>query len=1201
MTISRNTFDPAKNYKRVRYHQDRDLLDSELNEQQDITHLEHRKMWDLLIGDGFYMGDTPQPVSGNIVTMEGGAVYVDGALEMIPGATLTYDPGKTSGVDVVYIELLKYNIDHTQDTALINPATGEPTAEREKWVLSYKAADTSGGVLPNNVTERKVVPVLFFDRATGVFMPVREQRLNLPLEALQGMLPGERITVGSITEDHLAFAAAEGLQSLLQNLAERTYDQAGSYLVEGFNTFLGGVDGSDVEVITNAGRAYIRGFRFHREWPNTTHVPKSVAVKAVRGEQKTFNSSQRRYPLNNGPLQATTQVEAIVEITANVTRGSVAGGEDLLTPNPVVDIIEVSQGATVYQEGVDWQQSGNSVDWLGTGNAPAIGTTYSVRWTYTKQMVKNTDYVDGGWFGVAGHPAPGTYHYVVTAFDATGETVFEAGSIISITTAARGLNLLTWLPVAGAQGYRVYRATNPGSRTNFLRLIQLGPEAISYVDDGVETTTSSVPPQSSPTTLDMSAFAIAPGDTDLINFGRTNLGDQPISGSNCSVDYNYYLGRRDIIYATTSEIKRLEGAPADNPKLPILPDGALGLCSVECPPNSTALVVRNFRLTRITMDQIHTIIRDVEALKYNDAQYQMNNDLQNRDAQTKKGIYSDDFSNDAQSDRYHPQWSARIDPIYRFVAPDRTATPNVLAVDYGNSQASFSEGLAMLPSTETLLINQTQWSGSKNINPHALFEKPRARIEISPNTGRRGFTDVHVRGMHFTPNAANVSVHCDGELVLSGLTADSSGALTAMFTIPADVRDGTRIVLMSDGVYEAKVGMEINAPLDISRILRVASGDEDGEGSQLAASPGETALMRIIRKIVTTILWKIRTWPTRVDPLAQTFRFEWNQVVSGIGLFFTSKDAFQPVNVQVRGITNGVPNGTVYAEKSVAPGDIVYNTETRIDFDDPFYAEAGKRYALVIGSESPLYEVRVAQLGQMGQDGLITRLDYTEGALFESANAEAWTPLPDTSLTMKVYGRKFDLDGVVRFMPITGVQFAAFNIDEYSTIPEGCAMLWEYSMNGGVSWDALVPAEEERLPNLATQVLVRVRLASNADNDSPVLSFRDVNLIGYLNGTAGVYVTRENELAQGVASTKVYAQMDIPSGTTIQWFCSNNGGATWEAMTIDVTRPITEEWTEYTLMRTFTNNTGNRVRYKASMTGTPLVYPRIHTLGATLS
>ena len=47
MSISRDTFDPAKNYKRVRYHQDRDLLDSELNEAQDIAIHERKKIADL--------------------------------------------------------------------------------------------------------------------------------------------------------------------------------------------------------------------------------------------------------------------------------------------------------------------------------------------------------------------------------------------------------------------------------------------------------------------------------------------------------------------------------------------------------------------------------------------------------------------------------------------------------------------------------------------------------------------------------------------------------------------------------------------------------------------------------------------------------------------------------------------------------------------------------------------------------------------------------------------------------------------------------------------------------------------------------------------------------------------------------------------------------------------------------------------------
>ena len=166
---------------------------------------------------------------------------------------------------------------------------------------------------------------------------------------------------------------------------------------------------------------------------------------------------------------------------------------------------------------------------------------------------------------------------------------------------------------------------------------------------------------------------------------------------------------------------------------------------------------------------------------------------------------------------------------------------------------------------------------------------------------------------------------------------------------------------------------------------------------------------------------------------------------------------------------------------------------------------------------------------------------------------------------------------------------------------QGDGLDWEYSTDGGVTWDAMVPAEEERLPNLATRVQIRVRLSSSLSNDTPAINFRDVNLVGYLNKTTGAYLTRENELTQGVESTKAYVQMQIPSGTTLQWFASNDGGLTWEAMTIQDTRPIDENWTEYTLVRTFTDNTGNKVRYKAEMTGTPLIYPRIHSLGATLS
>jgi len=258
-------------------------------------------------------------------------------------------------------------------------------------------------------------------------------------------------------------------------------------------------------------------------------------------------------------------------------------------------------------------------------------------------------------------------------------------------------------------------------------------------------------------------------------------------------------------------------------------------------------------------------------------------------------------------------------------------------------------------------------------------------------------------------------------------------------------------------------------------------------------------------------------------------------------------------------------------------------------------------YALVILTDSTNYRVRVATLGQLGQNGVITRQTYTSGVLLESSNAETWTPLNGSDLAMKIYGYDFAAAGEVRFKAITGVQFSELNLDEYSAIPQGTGMTWDYSMDGGVTWDAIVPEEEESLPNAAAQVVIRAKLSSSTANDTPALNYKDVNLIGYLNNPNGVYISRENELTQGVESTKVYAQMNIPSGCTLNWFASNDGGATWESMMLDSTREVDQTWTEYLYLCTFANPAGSRVRYKAVLTGNNLVYPRIHSLGATLS
>lgn len=184
----------------------------------------------------------------------------------------------------------------------------------------------------------------------------------------------------------------------------------------------------------------------------------------------------------------------------------------------------------------------------------------------------------------------------------------------------------------------------------------------------------------------------------------------------------------------------------------------------------------------------------------------------------------------------------------------------------------------------------------------------------------------------------------------------------------------------------------------------------------------------------------------------------------------------------------------------------------------------------------------MATLGQLGQYGVITKQTRTTGVLLESSNAEKWTPLNGSDLAVKISGSDIAASGEVRFQPITGVQFSDLNLDEYSAIPQGTALTWDYSTDSGTTWDAIVPAEEEKLPNIESQVPLRARFASSLMNDSPTLNYKDVNLIGYLNNHDGNYISRENELTQGVESTKVCTQMNIPSGCSLNWFAANDGG-----------------------------------------------------------
>jgi hypothetical protein len=171
------------------------------------------------------------------------------------------------------------------------------------------------------------------------------------------------------------------------------------------------------------------------------------------------------------------------------------------------------------------------------------------------------------------------------------------------------------------------------------------------------------------------------------------------------------------------------------------------------------------------------------------------------------------------------------------------------------------------------------------------------------------------------------------------------------------------------------------------------------------------------------------------DPVAQTFftpRTEYGVFVSSIDLFFKSKpgsdDAQLPVTVKIVTTLNGYPTQRVIGVSTVQCYDVKTtdgtttfpsgsntSTSTKFTFDDPLFLEPSTEYAIVIKSDSPSYDVWVAELGAeiIGDaDGRRVSEQPYVGSFFRSQNASTWTPYINEDLMFKINRAVFDTDPI---------------------------------------------------------------------------------------------------------------------------------------------------------------------------------------------
>ena len=152
------------------------------------------------------------------------------------------------------------------------------------------------------------------------------------------------------------------------------------------------------------------------------------------------------------------------------------------------------------------------------------------------------------------------------------------------------------------------------------------------------------------------------------------------------------------------------------------------------------------------------------------------------------------------------------------------------------------------------------------------------------------------------------------------------------------------------------------------------------------------------------------------DPLAQSFivEEEGGMFLTGVDIFFNTKDTNIPISMQIRTMENGYPTKTIlpFSDVTITPDNIEISESaavpTRFTFKAPVYIKSSVEYCFVLLSDSNEYKVWISRMGDVDVTGTrtISEQPYA-GVLFKSQNASTWTADQYEDLKFTIYRANF--------------------------------------------------------------------------------------------------------------------------------------------------------------------------------------------------
>lgn len=707
-----------------------------------------------------------------------------------------------------------------------------------------------------------------------------------------------------------------------------------------------------------------------------------------------------------------------------------------------------------------------------------------------------------------------------------------------------------------------------------------------------------------------------------------------VDNSQLQIDYDFYLHYIvSLVMDKDGRIHQVIGQSDtfENIAPPKITDGnVLYLGYVKVSPLNDNLKIVNSKNRRSEMARIQKMFERLEDAEFNQAITDLDKEaMEGEEATQLKGIITDGFIGWSKADTNHPEFSAAIDPVNRILTSGYNQTIHKLSLDAEKTtKASIYDSIVTAKAEEVVKDFQPNATESHLINPYTVYpETPYIKLnpssdnwtdteniviqrdggtiikttilgKLSTTTETKSSTDVletaiefmrpiqiKVIGKKFRPLQKGIKVLFNDIEVLAtpengdyddgagSLRANAEGEVRAVFTIPQKQRCGTVDVKIYCEDYPSLIG---SAPFTAKGMLKT-----------------------ITETITTT---KIQT--RRIDPVAQTFEFSEDQMLTSIGLYFSVMESGHPIILQVREAVNGYPSEVVIREIFVDPDDIEVSmdssVETKIKLEDPLYCRADTQYSFTVLTNSDKSSIFVQELGDIDllSKQVVARNPYIPGVMFTSSNALTWTAHQTKNIKFNLYTNNYEEKSEVLFYPITGVEYDSIAVIAETFVPLGGKIDWEYSTDGEKTWLPIFINRYQDLTNKIDNAVVKATITSKK-NVSPSINLQSLLFIGNKNKDVSSYVSKNTSLDAAFENIKVVVDVDTPLGTgVVFYYATDINGKDWKPLTQDGEGKVKVDnsFTEYTYKATETSGAKN-FRVKAVLTtNNTTIIPRVRNL-----